>query len=219
MKRFTMRVSASRLKKGLLAIPQEFKDWFPREKGQIHVVFDDEEKTRALTFNPYGPEVKENRIFGVGRWFSKRGVREGDLISITLEDQDRRLYRISLDRFVRERAEQEARQKLHAARTDAEAEQELSTLARLTRKRPRELVQEELLRIARESLPQLRPVVFPRATERHGEYHREYGFYSENCMMGSVSFVRSLSKSGTANHTLKFTILTRRSAIIQATCW
>jgi 5-methylcytosine-specific restriction endonuclease McrA len=129
-------------------------------------VFDDEEKIQTVTFHPYGPEVKENRIFGVGRWFSKRGVREGDLISITLEDLDRRLYRIALDRFVRERGEQKARQKLQAAGTDSEAQKELSTLSRLTRKRPQELAQEELLRIAQKSLRQPRPKVIPSATGR-----------------------------------------------------
>lgn len=165
--RFTNRVLASRLEKGFLAIPQNFKDWFPSEKGQIQVAFDDEEKPKALTFHPCDPKVKESRIFGLGPWFSKRGVREGDLITITLEDRDRRLYRIALDRYVRERGEQQARQKLQAARTDTEAEQALSTLSRLTRKRLRELAQEELLHIAQGSLRQPRPRGFPAAAERH----------------------------------------------------
>ena|SRR5579872_911135 len=165
--RFTIRASASRLAKGLLALPQKFKDRFPSEKGQIQVVFDDEEKAKALTFHPYDPTVKESRIFGLGRWFLRRGVREGDLISVTLEDLDRRVYRIALDRFVREREEQRARQKLYAARTDTDARQELNTLSRLTRKHGRELAQEELLRIAQGSVRQPRPRIIPRAAERH----------------------------------------------------
>jgi 5-methylcytosine-specific restriction endonuclease McrA len=164
--RFTIRATASRLEKGLLAIPQKFTGWFPGEKGQIQVVFDDEEKAKALTFHPYDPTVKENRIFGLAHWFSKRGVREGDLISITLEDLDRRLYRIVLDRFIREREVQKARQKLQAAPTDSEANQEFGRLSRLTRKRPRELAQEELLRIAQESPRRPRPRASPGAAER-----------------------------------------------------
>lgn len=166
--RFTIRASASRLDKGLLAIPRKFKDWFPGEKSQIEVVFDDEEKTKALTFHPYDPAVKETRIFGLRHWFSKRDVRERDLISITVEDLDKRLYRIALDRYVQERLEQKARHNLQAAETDAEAERELGTLSRLTRKRPRELAQEELLRIAQESVRQPRPTVLPGGAERHG---------------------------------------------------
>jgi hypothetical protein len=111
---FTIRASASRLGKGLLAIPQRFKDWFSSQKGLIQVVFDDEEKGRALTFHPFDPVVKENRIFGLAQWFSRRRVREGDVISVTLEDVDKRLYRIALDRYVREREEQKARHGLSA---------------------------------------------------------------------------------------------------------
>ncbi len=165
--RFTIRASASRLEKGFLAVPQKFRDWFPSAKGEIQVVFDDQEKAKGLTFHPNGPEVKENRIFGLGHWFSKRDVREGDLISITVEDRDRQLYRIALDRFILEREEQKARQTLDAARTDSEAEQGFSTLSRLTRKRPRGLAQEELLRIAQESARRPRPRVSPGTVERH----------------------------------------------------
>ena len=165
--RFTIRATASRLEKGLLAVPQKFTEWFPGEKGQIQVLFDDEEQTKTLTFHPYDPTVKENRIFGLGQWMSKRGVREGDLISITLEDQTKQLYRIALDRYVQERQESKARQGLQAARTDSDAERELSTLSRLTKRRPRELAQEELLRIAQQSARQPRPRVSPAATERH----------------------------------------------------
>ena len=164
---FTIRASSSRLEKGLLAIPQRFKGWFPAEKGQIQVVFDDEEEAKALTFHPFDPVVKENRIFGLAQWFSKRGVREGDLISITLEDVERRLYRIALERYVREREEQKARHGLSAARTDSEAEQELGTLSRLTKRRPRQVAQEELLRIAEESPRKPRPKAPPGAVERH----------------------------------------------------
>jgi len=165
--RFTIRATASRIGKGLLAVPQRFKDLFPKERGQIHVVFDNEESTQTLTFHPYDPIVKENRIFGLAQWISKRGVRDGDLISITIEDPDRRLYRIALDRYVREREEQKARHELTVARTDSEAEHQLSTLSRLAKRRPREVAREELLRIAQESARQPRPRVSPTATERH----------------------------------------------------
>ncbi len=164
---FTIRASSSRLEKGLLAIPQRFNDWFPRERGLIQIVFDDEDKQRSLTFHPYDPVVKETRIFGLGHWFSMRGVRDGDLVSITVEDPDRRLYRIALDRYIREREEQKARQGLEDAQSDSEAERELKALSRLTKKHPRALAGEELLRIAQGSVRRPRPRVPPGAAERH----------------------------------------------------
>lgn len=165
--RFTIRASSSRLEKGLIAIPQRFNDRFPRERGAIQIVFDDEQEPKPLTFHPYDPVVKESRIFGLGHWFSLRGVREGDQISITLEDLDGRLYRIALDRYVREREEQKTRQRLQAARTDSEAEREIGVLSRMTKKRPRELAHDVLSRIAQESIRRPRPKVRPGAVERH----------------------------------------------------
>lgn len=151
----------------MLAVPRKFKDWFPDEKGKIQVAFDDEEKISSLTFHPYDPTVKESRIFGLGHWFSKRGVREGDAISIILENPDRKLYRVALDRYVQERQEMRARRKLQAAQTDSEAEQELGTLSRLMRKRPRTVAHDELLRMAAESQRHPRPSVPSRMAERH----------------------------------------------------
>ncbi|MGH9429672.1 MAG: hypothetical protein ACRD2L_25585 [Terriglobia bacterium] len=165
--RFTLLVSASRLEKGLLAVPQKLKGLFPSEKSQIKVLFDDEDKVEALTFHPYDPGVKETRIFGLGRWFSKRNVREGDLISIILEEPDKRVYRIALNRFIQEREEKKTRQKLQSASSDTIAKQELRTLALLTRKHPQQLAQEEVLRIAQESPCRPRPRVFKAATNRY----------------------------------------------------
>jgi 5-methylcytosine-specific restriction endonuclease McrA len=164
--RFVIRASASRLDKGLLAVPQRFKGWFPAERGQIQIVFDDEEAAKTLTFHPYDATTKEIRIFGLRNWYSKREVRQGELISITLEDREQRLYRIALERYVRERQEGVARQRLQDAGTDAEAEQQLTILGRLARKRPREVAQEELLRIVQQSARQPRPRVLPAVAER-----------------------------------------------------
>jgi len=100
---FTIRATASRIGKGLLAVPQKYKDLFPSEKGLIQATFDDEENPKTLTYHPYDPIVKESRIFGLAQWISKRGVRDGDLISITVENPAVKLYRIALDRYVRER--------------------------------------------------------------------------------------------------------------------
>lgn len=165
--RFVIRASASRLDKGLLAIPQKFRYLFPTERTQVHVVFDDGVSVRAHTFQPFDPVVKESRILGLRKWFSRRGVNEGDLISITIENPARPLYRIALDRFVLERQEKCARQGLKSAQTDSAAEEQLMALSRLTKKQPREVAKEELARIAEQSTPRPRPTVLPRTAERH----------------------------------------------------
>ena len=164
--RFTVRATASRLEKGFIAIPQKFRNVFPHERCKISVAFDDEDKSRALTFHPYDPAGKENRIFGIRDWLLRRGVVEGDLISITVEDSGSRAYRIALNRYLQEKEEQESRRKLRAAATDSEAERQLGTLLRLTKKRPGRLAREELLRMA-EFPAEKRARILSRAADRH----------------------------------------------------
>jgi 5-methylcytosine-specific restriction endonuclease McrA len=88
------------------------------------------------------------------------------LISVTIEDQGRRLYRIALNRYVLERQELKARQALEAAQTDSAAERQLTRLSQLTRRRPRTVAKEELLRMASASSPEMRPTILPPVAER-----------------------------------------------------
>lgn len=165
--RLTLRVSASRLAKGLLAIPSKSGDLFPHERCQIQVIFDDGTKAELLSFLPYDPKVKEIRIFGFGRWFKKRNVQVGDMISVVVEDKERGLYRIALDRFVRERQEQRTRRKLRSAATDDAAIQELRALSLLTNVRLRRTAEGEVLRMVQESVCQPRLKVVTAAAARY----------------------------------------------------
>lgn len=165
--RFTIRATASRLEKGFIAVPQKFRAWFPRERSKIDVAFDDDENLNSLTFHPHDPAGKENRIFGTKEWFSKRAVVPGDLISVVVEDPTGHRYRIVLDRFVRQKQEDESRRALRNAVTDSEAERELSVLSRLTKKRPRRVAREELLRIALQSTPEKRARAVAAARGHH----------------------------------------------------
>lgn len=195
--RLTIRASASRLNKGLLAIPQKFRSLFPDKRGLIGVFFDDGVDLDEITFQPNDPGVKESRILGLARWFSTRGVREGDLISVTIEDQERRLYRIALDRYVLERQELKARDRLEAAETDSEADRQL------TRKRPRAVAKLELLRIAGSSAPGSRPIVLPPWPSGTRSSQRAFASFFANCMMASASFVPLPLKSVTESRILR----------------
>src|SRR5262249_10908773 len=120
--RFIIGASASRVETDLLAVPQWLSAWLTLVCRSASFILNEAEKTRDLTCQPYDPTVKENRIFGLRPWFSNRDVREGDLISTILEDQEKKVYRIQLDRNVQQRQEQQTRERLYAAETDSEAE-------------------------------------------------------------------------------------------------
>lgn len=151
---FTIYATASRISKGLLAIPRKYSGDFPVTKGNILVVFDDGSREEAKLYLPYNPKVKECRIFGLSRWVSKRHVVPGDVITITVEDPAKPTYRIALDRYVRQRQEAEARRQLYSAESVDAATEQLRRLAEATRKKSHEVALQELARMAQTEMPQ-----------------------------------------------------------------
>jgi hypothetical protein len=151
MDAFEVRVTASRLAKGLLAIPSKFSRYFPKERCKIQIIFDNRDKPELKSFLPNNPTVKECRIFGLGRWFTNNKVKPGDTIIVASLDVEKRIYRLALDRLANKREETEIRQRLHSAPTDAAAKVELHNLARITKRRPRQAAKEEILRFLQES--------------------------------------------------------------------
>src|SRR3954471_14204317 len=103
MERVSIRLTRSGVAKGLIGIPRTAAHLFPADPCRIEVVFDGEIQSRAIEYIPYEPKAKERRIFGVGHWFTTQGIRPGHLIHITLEDPERHRYRITSDRYERER--------------------------------------------------------------------------------------------------------------------
>src|SRR3954451_15622293 len=91
MERVSIRLTRSRVAKGLIGIPRTAAHLFPADPCRIEVVFDGETQSRAIEYIPYEPKAKERRIFGVGHWFTTQAIRPGDLIHITLEDPGRLL--------------------------------------------------------------------------------------------------------------------------------
>jgi hypothetical protein len=145
--RIGIRVTASRLSKGLLAVPQEHVHLFPKEKQEIRVRLEDGNRLTALTYSPFGDRTKEARIFGLGTWFKNARIHEGALLWIIREGVDQ--YRIVSDRALKLETENAARAHLTEAPSEAEADNDLQVLSRLTRKPRQVLVREEVERIAK----------------------------------------------------------------------
>jgi len=90
----TIKITRSRINKGLLAIPVSLLDKFPKEKQRITVFFDDEEKPSFKSFTPYNSSSQECRISGLTGWFIKNNIQNQDEIVIQFLDDNERIYRI-----------------------------------------------------------------------------------------------------------------------------
>src|SRR5215831_4868600 len=90
----TIKITRSRINKGLLAIPVSLLDKFPKEKQKITIFFDDEENPSFKGFTPYNSSSQECRISGLTNWFVKNKIQNQDEIVIQFLDENQRIYRI-----------------------------------------------------------------------------------------------------------------------------
>src|SRR5438874_13762010 len=93
----TIKITRSRINKGLLAIPVSLLDRFPKEKQKVTIFFDDEEKASINSFSPYNSSSKECRINGLANWFVKNHIQDKDEIVIQFLDEHEGIYRLIME--------------------------------------------------------------------------------------------------------------------------
>ncbi|MBI3947444.1 MAG: hypothetical protein HY321_16090 [Armatimonadetes bacterium] len=79
-----IRLTASRIEKGLLAVPKRMCHLFPDTPQRISVVLGETGEVEGKTYQPAGSTAKEARIFGLGAWLVGAGAQPGDEVSITI---------------------------------------------------------------------------------------------------------------------------------------
>lgn len=88
----TIRVTQSRIDKGLLAIPVSLIDYFPQKRGKIYVAFGDEEEGNEKNFTPYTSSSRECRIGGMRDFYEKFQIKDNEELVIQMIDECK--YRI-----------------------------------------------------------------------------------------------------------------------------
>ncbi|MBI4726352.1 HNH endonuclease [candidate division TA06 bacterium] len=90
----TIKLTQSRIDKGLLAIPKALTNWFPKENTKIQVFIDDNIKPERKNYTSYRSKSHECRIGGLAEWYNKNGFIEGDEIVVQLVDKNNFIYRL-----------------------------------------------------------------------------------------------------------------------------
>ncbi len=119
----TIKVTQSRIDKGLLTIPVSLIDYFPNQKTKVYVATGISEKASAKNFTPYTSSSRECRIGGMRDFYEKFQIQDGDEIVIQMLEDNK--YRILPERqfenivrkleneFDKSQSEDEAELKLH----------------------------------------------------------------------------------------------------------
>lgn len=90
----TIRLTQSRIDKGLIAVPAALAKWFPDHNADIEIHLNDSPVSHSKRYSSYSSSTKECRIGGVRRWFEENDLRSGDEIVIQLIDKERLIYRL-----------------------------------------------------------------------------------------------------------------------------
>ena len=127
----TIRVTQSRIDKGLIAIPVTLAEWFPDHNENIQVYLDDSPVSQSKHYSSYSSSTRECRIGGVRQWFQNNGIKSGDEIVIQLIDKERLIYRLIPERnFIT--TTQELQYSFDSADSEQQASEKITTLAQWT---------------------------------------------------------------------------------------
>lgn len=90
----TVKMTKSRIDKGLLAFPRAMVDWFPKQKGFVKLFLDNSKVPQLKTYTPYTSSTRECRIGGLSYWFKKNHIKDGDEIVIQIIDRENYIFRL-----------------------------------------------------------------------------------------------------------------------------
>lgn len=84
----TLKITKSRIDKGLIAIPVSLTELFPKNKNKILVVNNDNSE-HLKSFTSYKSSSRECRIGGMRDFYEKFKIQDGDELVIMLLDDDK----------------------------------------------------------------------------------------------------------------------------------
>lgn len=127
----TVRITRSRIEKGLIAIPLSLSKWFPRYNTMIKVFLDDSPVLHNKHYSSYTSSTQECRIGGMSEWFKENKIKDRSEIAVQLVDKEKFIYRlISERRFIRKT--QELQKNLDNSKYEIEASDIITKLSRWT---------------------------------------------------------------------------------------
>jgi len=94
----TIKITQSRIDKGLIAIPVGLAKWFPDKNDTIQVLLSDSPVSQDKHYSSYSSSTRECRIGGMKQWFQENNIKSGDEIVIQFIDKDRFIYRLIPER-------------------------------------------------------------------------------------------------------------------------
>ncbi|MDI6800565.1 MAG: HNH endonuclease signature motif containing protein [Thermodesulfovibrionales bacterium] len=145
----TVKITQSRLNKGLIAIPVSLAKLFPDSITRLHVYLDDSPAPEVKTYSSYTSATRECRIGGMAEWFRRSKIKDGDEIVIQMIDKEQSIYRIIPEHNFIVKTH-EIQKNLDNAKNETAAKEEIIHLSKWTGIENKKVVLSEFLRLTKD---------------------------------------------------------------------
>jgi len=142
----TIRITQSRIAKGLLAVPVSLIDYFPKNKTRVYVTFGENQQLSPKNFTPYESSSRECRIGGMRNFYEKFQIKDGDEIVIQILDDKK--YRILPEKKF-EYLVRGLESELDKSKDENEASVKLSKISNTTNTSSKETIVSEYFRLSK----------------------------------------------------------------------
>src|SRR3972149_7967660 len=127
----TIKLTQSRIDKGLIAVPVSLAGWFPDQNDTVEIYLNDSPSSQTKQYSSYNSSTRECRIGGMKEWFQQNNIKSGDEIVIQLIDKEHFIYRLIPERnFILKT--KELQDSFDNSETEQEASEKITTLAEWT---------------------------------------------------------------------------------------
>jgi len=190
----TIKVTQSRIDKGLLAIPVSLIDLFPKNAKEI-ILINETGKEEVKNFTPYRSSSNECRIGGLKEFFNNHKIKDGDEIVIQFLDDDK--YKLFPERIF-EKQIIDLENKFEESTNESEADNTLNQLSLITKINPQEVLRNEFVRLSiiDMSKRKLKETIKSKINETVPVHLRKIllGLYEGKCQVSGFTFIM---KNGT----------------------
>lgn len=185
----TIKITNSRISKGLLAIPVSLIKLFPKQADQVYLV-DENDHEEINSFTPYVSSSRECRIGGMRDFYERYHVQSGDELVVQVLSKNR--FKILPEKLF-EKKIVEFESKIDKASDDKEVNAAITGLAEFTTKNPDEILKNEFIRLSNQNITArkiiTRPNVKLRETVPPAIRKILLGLYEGRCQISGFSFV------------------------------
>jgi len=143
----TIKITQSRIDKGLIAIPMSLVSWFPENNTTIKVFLDGFPLPQTKKYTSYKSSTHESRIGGMAEWFRKNDIKDGDEIVIQLIDRESYICRLISERNYLAKT-QKHEEDFDCTENEKEASDKIENLAKWTNSEKEAVLLSEYYRLA-----------------------------------------------------------------------